>query len=136
MGHIELTYNLQTLAVMIVTDHPIMRDGLRLLIQQEADMEVVCETADRSRIGTDFMRCKPDITLVDLQIPRGAALTAVSTIHRISRQAGIVLLTMFPDEPDAALRIEDGHILNVPRTASGGEIIAAIRNAARLGPPS
>ena len=62
--------------VMIINNHPIMRVGLRLAIQREADLELVCEVADEAEALVQFELCHPDVVLIDLQLPQGSGLHA------------------------------------------------------------
>jgi DNA-binding NarL/FixJ family response regulator len=116
--------------VMIVADHPIMRDGLRLRIQQEPDMEIAGVTCDANNVAVDFIRCRPDVTLIDLQTPAGAGFAAVHAIRKISGDAPILILEMFPGQPGVVHPLDDALIRHLSKTAPGEEIIAAIRTAA------
>jgi len=114
------------IAVMIVTDQPIMRDGLRLRIQQEADMLVVCEAGDLVQTLRDFHLCRPDVLVIDLQSPLGAR--AVKAMRGISPGTPWVLLTDDPQEVVARLRNE-GCIALVPKMLAKEQVIPAIRGA-------
>jgi DNA-binding NarL/FixJ family response regulator len=112
---------------MIVTDHPIMRDGLRSFLRNAADMEVVCEADDEARVLADFERCHPDVTLIDLQFPTGAGVRATKAILHLAPQSAVVVLTTFSDEEDVLHEIYGQNILCVPKTDSSESLLAAIR---------
>jgi DNA-binding NarL/FixJ family response regulator len=116
--------------VMIVANHPIMRDGLRLRIQQEPDMQIASVTSDALDVMTDFIGCRPDVTLIDLQVPSGAGSAAVDAIRHISNHAPIIVLEMFPCQPGVVHPVDDALIRHVSKTAPAEEIISAIRTAA------
>jgi two-component system, NarL family, response regulator len=116
-------------AVMIVSDHPIMRDGLRLRVQQERDLHVVCEANDVKQTIYTFRRYKPDIALIDLQSPRGAGLLAMNAIRGLSPQTPLVVLTNYPGDVDTSPRAGEGPTFAVSRTLVSEQIIAAIRAA-------
>jgi DNA-binding NarL/FixJ family response regulator len=115
---------------MIVADHPIMVDGLRMTFATQKDMEIVCEATDTAQVLRDFEFCRPDVTLVDLQRPAGEGWRTVKALRQRFPGCAMVVLTTYPGEVVAA-----GHdtsaTLEVPKTASGTEIIAATRRAAQ-----
>ena len=117
------------IAVMIVTNHPIMRDGLRLRVQQEPDMHVVCEAGDVVQTLRDFPLCKPDIALIDLQLPRGAGLMVTNAIRAISPLTPLVVLTNYPGDVDTSPHRGQGATLAVSKTLASEQVIGAIRQA-------
>ena len=121
--------NKPRITVMIVTNHPIMRDGLRLRVQQEPDMHVVCEAGDVAETIRDLRLCKPDIALIDLQLPRGAGLMVMNAIRAISPFTPLVVLTNYPGDVDTSPRCGQGATLVVSKTLAGEQVIGAIRQA-------
>jgi two-component system, NarL family, response regulator len=121
--------NQRKIAVMIVSNHPIMRDGLRLRVQQEPDMHVVCEPGDVKQTIYDLRRCRPDVALIDLQLPRGAGLLAMNAIRGISPQTPLVVLTNYPGDVDTSPRAAEGPTLVVSKTLVSEQVIDAIRAA-------
>jgi DNA-binding NarL/FixJ family response regulator len=120
-------HNKRKIAVMVVTNQPIMQDGLRLRVEQEPDMHVVCETADVTQTIRDFRLCKPDIALIDLQLPRGAGLEVMNAIRAISPRTPLVVLTNYPGDIDTSPRSAEGPTLVVSKTLVSEQVIAAIR---------
>ena len=84
--------------VLITDDHPVMRDGLRAAIAQEADMEVVGEAADGAEAIERYRALQPDVTLIDLQMPNVDGLEAIQAIRADYPQAVMVVLTTFPGD--------------------------------------
>jgi DNA-binding NarL/FixJ family response regulator len=117
--------------VMIVNNHPIMRVGLRLAIQREADLELVCEVADEAEALVQFELCRPDVVLIDLQLPQGSGLHAIEAIHRLRPGSPVVVLTTFPDEADVPAGNAIGPVVFVSKAAPSEEIVAAVRTAER-----
>jgi two-component system, NarL family, response regulator DevR len=113
--------------VMIVTDHPIMRDGLRFCLRNAPDMELVCEVDDEASILADVELCHPDVILVDLQLPEGAGMRVTRVISRVAPRSAVVVLTTFSHEEGMLLELNGLNILCVPKTVSGGRLVAAIR---------
>jgi two-component system, NarL family, response regulator YdfI len=117
------------IAVMIASDHPIMRDGLRLRIQQESDMYVVCDGGDIAQILHEFHICRPDVVLIDLHLPRGVGLRAMSSIRSISPETPLVVLANYPGEVHESPRAGQGATVMVSKLSANEEIIPAIRKA-------
>ena len=84
--------------IVIVEDHAIIRDGLRSLLNQHKDMEVVGEAED----GLNAIRCiknkEPDLVILDINMPKMDGLSVVHEIKSILPQIKIIILTMFKDE--------------------------------------
>jgi DNA-binding NarL/FixJ family response regulator len=116
---------------MIVTDHPIMRDGLRLRVQQESDMYVVCEACDLPQTLRDFPPCRPDVVVIDLQRPSGAGLRAMNALRKLSPGMPLVVL-----ESDSGIARhgssvpEEGATVMVSKIWASEQVIPAIRRAA------
>lgn len=121
--------NVPRIAVMILTDHPIMRDGLRLRIQQESDMYVVGEAGDLAQTLRDLPRCRPDILLIDLQSPRDAGLRAANAIRRLAPEMPLVLLADCPAGADTLTGLIRGPTAIVPKILTNERIISAIHQA-------
>jgi DNA-binding NarL/FixJ family response regulator len=113
--------------VMIVNDHPIMRVGLRMAVQGEPDMEVVCEAGDEIEAVQGFRWCRPDVVLIDLQVPYGSGQRAIEAIHELSSRGPIVVLTTFPGDVDVPADADHGPIVYLSKAVSGHEIVAAVR---------
>jgi DNA-binding NarL/FixJ family response regulator len=120
--------------VMIVADHPIMLEGLRITLRKQKDMQIVCEAIDTAAVLRDFAVCAPDVTIIDLQRPPGEGWRAVKTLRMKFPSCAIVVLTTYPGE---AAGVGNGVLptLELPKTASGVEVIAAVRRAAQLNRP-
>jgi DNA-binding NarL/FixJ family response regulator len=118
-----------TFGILVVDDHPVMRDGLRAVIEQEPDMEVVGEAADgREAIG-QFQKLLPDVMLIDLQMPDVDGLQAITTIRGEFPDATIIVLTTFPGDARVVRAFTLGATSYLLKTARRDEIIKAIRGA-------
>ena len=81
--------------ILVVDDHPLLRDGITALIADEPDMEVVAE-ASNGREGIErFKTHRPDITLMDLQMPQVTGLEAILAIRREAPEARVIVLTTY-----------------------------------------
>jgi DNA-binding NarL/FixJ family response regulator len=114
------------IAVMIASDHPIMRDGLRLCIQREADMWVVCEASDLAQIPRELRICRPHVVVIDLTQPRDAGLRAMNAIRNLSPEMPLVIFVSELEELDQSPGTQGATVI-VSRTRASQEIIPAIR---------
>ena len=115
--------------ILIVDDHPVMRDGLRAVIEQEADMEVSGEAADGKEAIELFRKLLPDIMLIDLQMPVMDGLQAITAIRSEFPDATIIVLTTFPGDARVVRAFTLGATSYLLKTARRDEIVKAIRGA-------
>lgn len=118
-----------TFGILVVDDHPVMRDGLRAVIEQEPDMEVVGEAADGREAIEQFQRLLPDVMLIDLQMPDVDGLQAITTIRSEFPDATIIVLTTFPGDARVVRAFTLGATSYLLKTARRDEIIKAVRGA-------
>ena len=95
-------------------------------------MYVVCQTGDVERTLREFRLCKPDIALIDLQLPRGAGLLAMNAIRGIAPPTPLVVLTNYPGDVDTSPRAGEGPTIVVSRTLVSEQLISAIRTATSI----
>jgi DNA-binding NarL/FixJ family response regulator len=118
---------------MIVAEHPIMLDGLRLTLARQQDMMVVCEATDTTQVLRDFEFCRPDVTILDLQRPAGEGWRVVKVLRERFPGCALVVFTTYPGEPATSDNGASATI-EVSKTASSTEIIVATRRAAQWQP--
>lgn len=121
--------NKERYGILVVDDHPVMRDGLRAVIEQEPDMEVVGEASDGGEAIEQFQRLLPDVILIDLQMPDVDGLQAITTIRKGFPDATIIVLTTFPGDARVVRAFTLGATSYLLKTARRDEIIKAIRGA-------
>ena len=117
------------LRIMLADDHPMMRQGLRMMIDQESDMQVVAEAKDGAEAIAQFRLHRPDATLMDLSMPQIDGLAAIRILHDISPAARIVVLTTFPGDARVSHALSVGATSYLLKTAASAEIITALRDA-------
>src|SRR5579864_448614 len=96
-GAPEMVARTHKIRVMIVDDHAILRAGLRMLVNAQADMEVVAEASDGQMAAQETRETKPDVTLLDLTMPRVGGMKALQEIARDCRETKVLILTMHDD---------------------------------------
>ena len=116
---------------MIVDDHTVVRQGLRFLMQQEADIEVVGEAADGSHAIEMVRNQVPAVVLLDLLMPNTDGLTALREIKRISPATQVVILTSHPGDDQLFEAIKAGAVSYVLKTAGVDAVVESVRAAAR-----
>jgi DNA-binding NarL/FixJ family response regulator len=96
------------ITVLVADDHPLMRDGIRALLEAEADIEVVGEVADGVQAVEMHRQFRPDVTLMDLQMPGGGGLAALTAIRAEAPTARIVILTTYAGDALARRALKAG----------------------------
>ncbi|HLL62821.1 MAG TPA: response regulator transcription factor [Propionibacteriaceae bacterium] len=119
------------LRVVVVDDHPVVRDGLRGMLDGQPDLTVVGEAGDGREAVTVVARERPDVVLMDLRMP---VLDGVAAIARITAgQPGvrILVLTTYDEDHDIVRAIEAGARGVLLKDAPREDLFRAIRSAAR-----
>jgi two-component system response regulator NreC len=117
----------QKIRVMIVDDHAILRAGLRMLVNAQADMEVVSEAPDGEKAIQQVEETKPDVTLLDLTMPRVGGMKALQEIARNCRETRVLVLTMHDDPAYLRSALAAGASGYLLKRAVDAELLAAIR---------
>jgi two-component system response regulator NreC len=118
---------------MIADDHAILRAGLRMLVNAQADMEVVSEAADGEKAVQTARESKPDVALLDLTMPRVGGMRALQQIVRDCREVRVLVLTMHDDPAYLRSAMAFGASGYLLKRAVDAELIAAIRAVYRGG---
>lgn len=117
--------------VLLADDHSVVRTGLRTLINQQADMEVVGEAADAATVVTGTRELKPDVVVLDLSMPGGGGLRALPRIREVSRTTRIVVLTMHDDPAYVRSVLSSGGWGYVLKNSADIDVLRAIRTVQR-----
>jgi DNA-binding NarL/FixJ family response regulator len=120
--------------LMLVDDHPVVRDGLHGVFAADEDFEVVAEAGDGQEALARAARVEVDVVLLDLRMPR---MGGVETIRALATQAPdvrVLVLTTFDTDRDVLPAIEAGATGYLLKDASAAELKAAVR-AAYAGQP-
>jgi two-component system, NarL family, response regulator LiaR len=117
--------------VLVVDDHAVVRQGLRFLLAQEPDIEVVGESQDGAHALVDVRSLQPDVVLLDLIMPAPDGLQVLDAIGRDHPAVRVVVLTSSTDDEAVVQALRAGALSYLTKTASVEEILAAVRAAAR-----
>ncbi len=113
--------------VLICDDHTILREGIRLLLNAQPDIEVVAEAVD-GRDAVDKARAlKPDVILMDIAMPLLNGLEATKQIRREQPDARVLVLTMYESDEYVSKMLEAGAAGYVLKKVAGSELVYAIR---------
>jgi DNA-binding NarL/FixJ family response regulator len=94
--------------IMAVDDHQLIRTGIATLLLPEPDMELVGEASDGREAVAKFRECRPDITLMDLQMPEMNGLDAILAIREHFPEARIIVLTTYAGDVQAQRALKAG----------------------------
>src|SRR3954469_7332123 len=79
--------------ILVVDDHPVLRDGVTAILETQSDMTLVGEARDGAEAIARFRELKPDVTLMDLQMPGMGGVEAITAIRAEFPRARILVLT-------------------------------------------
>ena len=113
--------------VLCVDDHPIVRQGIAGLISVQADMALLAEAGDGREAIQQFRAHRPDVTLMDLQMPEMHGLDAIIAIRGEFPDARIIVLTTYAGDVQALRALKAGARAYLLKNALHKELLAAIR---------
>ena len=119
-----------TIRLLLVDDHAVVRSGLRMMLENEADAEIVGEASSAGEAIEAVMRLKPTVILMDIGLPDLSGIDATREIKRRVPEVAIVALTIHEDEEYFFKMLEAGASGYVPKRAAPEELLTAIRAAA------
>jgi DNA-binding NarL/FixJ family response regulator len=113
--------------IVIADDHPIVRRGLRTVLKTQADMELVGEAENGQQAVDMVTALKPDIVIMDLQMPVLDGVTAMQRLQETAPAARAVVLTSFPDDDRVFAAIKAGAMGILLKDSVPKDLLDAIR---------
>ncbi|MEU8079940.1 response regulator transcription factor [Catellatospora citrea] len=119
------------ITVLLVDDHPVVRDGLRGMLNAEPDIDVVGEAGSGAEAVVMARSLRPAVVLMDLRMPGGDGATATGQILAELRDTHVVVLTTYDTDADILRAVEAGAAGYLLKDATRAELTAAVRAASR-----
>lgn len=117
--------------ILVVDDHPLLREGVALILEDRADMMVVGEARDGAEAVARFRELRPDVTLMDLQMPGMNGLDAILAIRAEFPDARILVLTTYAGDVQAVRALKAGATGYLLKSSLRTEMLDAIQNVHR-----
>jgi two-component system response regulator NreC len=119
-----------TIGIVLADDHPVVRRGLRLLLDEEPDFEVLAEAGNVEEARRYLLGHRPKVLVLDLNMPGGSSREAIPGMRVEFPDTSIVVLTMQQDPAYARDALAAGATGYVLKQAADGELVEAVRRAA------
>ena len=119
------------ITLLIVDDHPVVRDGLRGMFAGTGEFEVIGEAADGTEALTLADRLRPDVVLMDLRMPGMDGVRAINSLRERGLPSRVLVLTTYDTDSDVLPAIEAGATGYLLKDAPREELFRAVRAAAR-----
>jgi DNA-binding NarL/FixJ family response regulator len=113
--------------ILVVDDHPVVREGLAAIIGTQSDMEVVAEAAHGEEALAAFVDQRPDVTLMDLRLPGVSGIDVATRLHDQWPDARIIMFTSYAREEEIYEAVKAGAWSYIRKGAARSELLQAIR---------
>lgn len=117
--------------VLVVDDHPVLRDGVAAILENQSDMAMVGEARNGSEAIERVAELRPDVTLMDLQMPGMNGVDAICAIRAQNPQARIIVLTTYAGDAQAVRALKAGAVGYLLKSSLRTELVDAIRDVHR-----
>jgi DNA-binding NarL/FixJ family response regulator len=116
------------ITILSVDDHPLVRDGISFAITSQPDMTVIAEAANGREAVEMFRQHRPDVTLMDLQMPLMNGIDATMEIKRLAPAARVLVLTTYSGDMQATRALQAGAAGYLLKGSLRKELVQAIRD--------
>lgn len=128
-----------SVSVLLAEDHPVVREGLRAMLEAEGDFQVVGQTGNSSEVGGLVEKLRPDVLVLDLIMPGIGGLNALRELSRRRLNTRVVVLSMYANEAYVLEALQHGAGAYVLKQSEAAELVRGIREVSKgrryLSPP-
>jgi DNA-binding NarL/FixJ family response regulator len=118
------------ISVLIADDHELVRRGVAALLRVERDIDVVGEAPDGAEALRLTERHRPDVLVVDIEMPELPGLDVIPRVRRAAPRTGVIVLSMHASETYVAQALRDGAAGFVLKSAPSSDVVRAVREVA------
>ena len=116
--------------IVLIDDHELVRTGFRLILQQQADIEIVGEASDGESGLALLKKLKPDLALVDVHMPGVSGIEVTERVRKLKLKTRIVIVTMVSESPFPRRLLEAGASGYITKACPSPELLRAVRQVA------
>ncbi len=116
--------------VMLVDDHIIVRMGLSFALDKQPDMAVVAQAEDGDEAVALYPKCRPDVIILDLRMPKRSGVEVITALRKEDRQVRVLVLSNYASGDEVAAALHAGALGFVGKEASLPVLLGAIRRVA------
>ena len=121
----------EPITIVLADDHTVMRNGLRMLLEAEAELRVLADVGTIQRVYQEVRAHRPRVLVLDLNMPGGSSLEAIARLSLISPGTAVVVLTMEHDPGFMREAYAAGARGYVLKDSAATELVQVIRSTAR-----
>ena len=114
--------------LLLADDHSVVRDGLRLILEAQPDIDVVGEAADGRTAFRQAKKLRPDVVLLDVAMPQLNGIEAAERIHAFDPSIRIVILSMHSSKEHILRALRAGATGYVLKESAAAEVLSAVRD--------
>ena len=124
---VAATDTAKKIRVILADDHPVVRDGLAAMVNQQTDMEVVAEASDGDEAIALYEQLHPDVMVLDLRMPKRDGVAVVQHVIAANPKARLLIMTTYDGDEDIFRCLSQGAKGYLLKDAPRQEILSAIR---------
>lgn len=121
--------------ILVVEDHRIVREGLILYLERDPAFEVIDAVGTGEDAVAAFLQHRPDVVLMDLQLPAMSGVDAIRSIRRVDREARVIVLTMYEGDEDIRRALDAGAATYLLKASLSDDLIDVVRKVNSGGRP-
>ena len=126
---------METIKILMADDHPVVRAGIRGMLETQPDFEVIAEAENGQEAVDQVAKLKPDVVLMDLRMPEMDGVAAIGKIKENHPEIHIMVLTTYDTDADIVRAVEAGATGYLLKRSRPNDILAAIRDVVQGGSP-